>query len=75
MTDQSPDDTDRLRELVKAELEERDDVEGYEIRDDEVAGLVVTVRQPDETDVYHVTLETRPGGRDDTHWVFLGEGA
>jgi hypothetical protein len=67
--------SERLRQLerdVRDELEQREDLLGYEIKEHEVQGVLVTVAGEDGTQLYRVTLERRPDGIDGLRWSYLG---
>lgn len=74
MTGEDPADRNRaLEELVRAELEQQEDVTGFELRDAEAGGIVAEVHQEGFVETYLVTLEARPDGTEKTHWTDLGE--
>lgn len=62
----------QLKEHVRSELRDRDDVTGYEFRSTDDPGVNVVV-DGDERRLYHVTLERRPDGAEETHWSYLGD--
>lgn len=70
--DQS-DRSQELEDLVRAELEQRENVTEFELRDAEAGGIVAELEQEGIVETYLVTLETRPDGSEDIHWTYLGE--
>lgn len=62
-----------LEDLVRAELEQRENVTEFELRDAEAGGIVAEIEQEGIVETYLVTLETRPDGSEDIHWTYLGE--
>lgn len=73
MRDTDPEEeTQQLERMIRAELEDRDDVLEYEITETDEPGVHVAVEGEDETRRYHVTLERFPEEPSDTHWSFLG---
>ncbi len=69
--DQS-DRSQELEELVRAELEQREDVTEFELRDAEAGGIVAELEQDGIVGTYLITLEARPDGSEETHWTYLG---
>lgn len=68
-----PDRRRLLEERVRSELEQREDVTGFELRDADVDGIVAELRQEGTVETYLITLEARPDGSEETHWTYLGE--
>lgn len=62
-----------LEELVRAELERREDVTEFELRDAEADGIFAEVQQGGIVETYRITLEARPDASEETHWTYLGE--
>ncbi|WP_152041832.1 hypothetical protein [Salinigranum salinum] len=71
--DSSDDDTQRLIDRVREELDARSDVERFEVRFAADIGVVATVEGAAGTEHYHVTLEPHPEGETKLHWATLGE--
>ncbi|MDS0296713.1 hypothetical protein [Halogeometricum luteum] len=63
----------KLEELVRADLEQREDVTAFEFRDAEAGRIVAELEQEGIVETYLVTLEARPDGSEETHWSYLGE--
>ncbi|AUV82341.1 hypothetical protein C2R22_12395 [Salinigranum rubrum] len=72
-TDLPDDDTQRLIDRVREELDARSDVERFEVRPADTPGVVATVEGDGGTEHYHVTLERHPDGETKLHWATLGE--
>jgi hypothetical protein len=64
--------TQELKEILRDELKERDDVKDYEFVHTADPGIHLVLEQEDETRRYHVTLERHPDGEKKTHWNYLG---
>lgn len=62
-----------LEELIRAELEQREDVTAFELRDADDGGIVAELEQEGRVETYLITLESRPDGSEETHWIYLGE--
>jgi|GEM_PF-1962141 len=70
------DQSDRSRDLealLRAELEQREDVSEFELREADTDGIVAELRQGAVVETYLITLEARPDGSEKTHWTYLGE--
>jgi len=63
----------KLEELVRADLEQREDVTAFELRDAEAGRIVAELEQEGIVETYLVTLEARPDGSEETHWTYLRE--
>ena len=70
--DQS-DRSQKLEELVRADLEQREDVTAFELWDAEAGGIIAEVQQEKVVETYLIALEARPDGSEETHWTYLGE--
>lgn len=64
--------TRELKQVLRDELKERDDVIEYEFVHTEDPGIHVVIKREDATRRYHVTLERHPDGEKRTHWSYLG---
>lgn len=74
MTGTDPSDrSHEFEEIVRTELERREDITGFEIRDVDSAGVVVELEQEGTVETYLVTLEPHTDGSEETHWTYLGE--
>lgn len=73
MTGSPSDPSDRLRNVVRSELQDRANVRDFEIVRDELSGLLVAVRDESGTHLYQVSLDRYPDGIEDTHWEYLGD--
>ncbi|MFQ3318796.1 MAG: hypothetical protein ACI8UR_000601 [Natronomonas sp.] len=62
----------QLKQMVREELERREDVREFTIREHDVQGILVDATEEDEDRLYHVTLERLPDGTEETHWSYLG---
>ncbi|WP_181691717.1 hypothetical protein [Natronomonas sp. LN261] len=62
----------RLKRMVRSEVESREDVVNYEIAQTDDPGIHLIIETDSDVSHYHVALERHPEGTVKTNWQYLG---